>query len=389
MRSCGLFRLGVIPALLLAFAAASQGQQNTGQQNPGQQNTNPQNAVQPSGSQQNPPVNQPQSQTPQTPQSTEPAAPQQPASTPPNGTDATSPQSPSSQTPDDSASPPANGGDTGMFVFKKEIEEVVLHATVVDDRQRLAAHLDKTAFAVFEDGKQQAITSFHREDVPVAIGVVIDNSGSMRDKRDQVNQAVLNLIRISNPQDQVFVVNFSQSSYLDQDFTSDINLLEQALHRTTMQGTTALYDAVVAAAAHLQKSQLEKKILLVITDGRDNMSQETLQEATRRLQQKDGPIVYAIGLMGPTSRNSGREALQALADATGGSAFFPQNLGEVGDIARSLAHDIRSQYTIAYKPGNQGAHGTYHPVVVEARATGYGKLTVRTRNGYYAGEPVH
>jgi|HubBroStandDraft_1064217.scaffolds.fasta_scaffold98385_2 Ca-activated chloride channel family protein len=382
MQSCGLFRFSLIPALLLAFAASSLGQ------DAGQQNTN----------QQNPPVNQPQSQAtqPQTPpasqpdrspqQSTEPAATtQQPTTAQPNGTDAASPQATSPQTPDDAA---PSGNDTGMFVFKKEIEEVVLHATVVDDRQRLAAHLDKTAFAVFEDGKQQSITSFHREDVPVAIGVVIDNSGSMRDKRDQVNQAVLNLIRISNPQDQVFVVNFSQNSYLDQDFTSDINLLEQALHRTTMQGSTALYDAVVAAAAHLQKSQLEKKILLVITDGRDNMSKDTLQEATRQLQQKNGPTVYAIGLMGPTSRNSGREALQSLADATGGSAFFPQNLDEVGDIARNLAHDIRSQYTIAYKPGNQGAKGTYHPVMVEARAAGYGKLTVRTKNGYYAGEAV-
>ena len=381
MQSCGLFRFSLIPTLLLAFAASSVGQQNsTGQENTGQQNSPANQAQSPATQPQMPPAAQSE-QPPQQP--TEPAATTQQAT--PGKPDATSPQTSPPQSPDDSA---PSGNDTGMFVFKKEIEEVVLHATVVDDRQRLAAHLDKAAFAVFEDGKPQAITSFHRDDVPVAIGVVIDNSGSMRDKRDQVNEAVLNLIRISNPQDQVFVVNFSQNSYLDQDFTSDIHLLEQALHRTTMQGSTALYDAVVAAAAHLQKSQLEKKVLLVITDGRDNMSKDTLQEATRQLQQKNGPTVYALGLMGPTSRNSGREALQSLSDATGGSAFFPQNLDEVGDIARNLAHDIRSQYTIAYKPGNQGAKGTYHPVMVEARAAGYGRLTVRTKNGYYSGEAV-
>lgn len=295
---------------------------------------------------------------------------------------------PSANQPSISPESPSNG-DSGMFVFKKQVEEVVLHATVVDDKQRPAAHLDRGAFTVIEDGQPQTITSFRREDVPVAIGIVIDNSSSMRDKRDQLNQAVLNLVRASNPQDQVFVVNFSQNPYLDQDFTSNIGLLENALHRTTMQGTTALYDAIVASAIHIEKdTRLEKKILLVITDGKDNMSRATLQEATRRLQEKDGPTLYAIGLMGMQQQNSGREALQKLADATGGSSFFPASLDEVGAITLGLAHDIRSQYTIAYKPQDQKDRTSYHPIVVEAQAAGYGKLTVRTRNGYYSGETV-
>jgi VWFA-related protein len=275
-----------------------------------------------------------------------------------------------------------------MFVFRKQVQEVVLHATVVDDKQRLAAHLDRGAFTVTEDGQLQTITSFRREDVPVAIGIVIDNSSSMRDKREQLNQAVLNLVRASNPQDQIFVVNFSQSPYLDQDFTSSINLLENALRRTTMQGTTALYDAVVASAIHIEKeARLEKKVLLVITDGKDNMSRATLQEATRRLQEKNGPTLYAIGLM-RAEQNSGRTALQQLADATGGTSFFPESLDEVGSITLGLAHDIRSQYTIAFKPTDENARSTFHPILVEARAPGYGKLIVRTRNGYYAGETV-
>ncbi|MGH9493381.1 MAG: VWA domain-containing protein, partial [Candidatus Sulfotelmatobacter sp.] len=233
----------------------------------------------------------------------------------------------------------------------------------------------------------QAITSFHREDVPVAIGIVIDNSSSMRDKREQLNQAVLNLVRASNPQDEVFIVNFSQNPYLDQDFTSNISLLENALHRTTMQGTTALYDAVVASAIHIEKdARLEKKVLLVITDGKDNMSRATLEEATRRLQEKNGPTLYAIGLMEAQQGNSGSEALQKLAQATGGSAFFPESIGDVGAITLGLAHDIRSQYTIAFKPQDEKSQSAFHPIVVEARAPGYGKLTVRTKNGYYSGE---
>jgi Ca-activated chloride channel homolog len=304
-----------------------------------------------------------------------------PRSSPPPTQSAPSPGSPSIQE--------ESGADEGSFVFKKQVEEVVLHATVVDEEQRLATHLDRSAFTVFEDGRPQTITSFRREDVPVAIGIVIDNSGSMRDKRAKVNQAVLNLIRASNPKDEVFVVNFSQNSYLDQDFTSNVNLLETALRQTSMKGSTALYDAVVASATHLENNpRLNKKVLLVITDGQDNMSEETLQETIRHLQKSNGPVLYAIGLTGGELQSPGREALQDLASATGGAAFFPASLDQVEDVTRALAHDIRSQYTIAYKPQSEDTKAGYHPIQVEARATGYGKLTVRTRSGVYTGESV-
>lgn len=312
-----------------------------------------------------------------------------PAQQPGSGGAQIEPPSASAQTPN--AQSPTGTDQEGTFVFRKQVQEVVLHATVVDGTGRLESHLDRSAFSVFEDGKPQTITAFRREDVPVAIGIVIDNSSSMRDKREQVNRAVLNLIRASNPQDEIFVVNFTQNSYLDQDFTSDINLLEQALHRSAMRGSTALYDAIVASAAHLKKNaKLEKRMLLVITDGQDNMSRETLREAMRYLGQKDGPAVYAIGLMGLGlgHQDRGREALEQLSNATGGSAFFPQSLEEVNDIASTLAHDIRRQYTIAYKPQNEKANASYHPIQVEARANGYGKLIVRTRGGYYTGEVV-
>jgi Ca-activated chloride channel family protein len=280
-------------------------------------------------------------------------------------------------------SPEPGGGDQGMFVFKKQVEEVFLHATVVDEQRRLVSDLDRGKFEVLDGGVPQAITSFRREDVPVAMGIVIDNSGSMREKREKVNQAVLNLIRASNPRDQIFVVNFGQEPYLDQDFTSDVNLLQTALHQVSAKGSTALYDAIVASAGHLQSSPLEKKVLLVITDGQDNMSRETLQEASQRLQQANGPTIYAIGLLGSGLSGTGREALQRLADRTGGVAYFPDTLDQVDSTTHTVAHDIRHQYLIAYKPKNQNAKPGYQSVKVEARAPGYGKLTVRTRTGYY------
>jgi Ca-activated chloride channel family protein len=314
------------------------------------------------------------------------SAPQQAAPPAPGNTD--SQNAPAAQEPLNAE--PSGNDQGGMFVFKKQVEEVVLHATVYDEERRMVPGLDKNAFAVYDEGALQPITSFRREDVPVAMGIVVDNSGSMRDKREKVNQAVLNLIRASNPRDEIFVVNFSQKYYLDQDFTGDVNLLQAALHQVSAKGSTALYDAIVASAVHLKNNpRLEKKVLLVITDGQDNMSQETLQEASRRLQQANGPTLYAVGLLGSGMQSSGRDALQHLAAGTGGVAYFPDTLDQVDNITRTVAHDIRGQYMLAYKPHNQNAKPGYQAVRVEAHAPGYGKLTVRTRSGYFPPEGAH
>ncbi len=282
----------------------------------------------------------------------------------------------------------AGSEDQGRFVFKKQVQEVVLHATVVDEMGRLVTSLDRSAFAVYQNGQPETITSFRREDVPVALGIVVDNSGSMRDKRSKVSQAVLNLIRMSNPQDEAFIVNFSQTPYLDQDFTSNANLLQTALHRVSSRGSTALYDAVVASDVHLHNNpRLEKKVLLVITDGQDNMSRETLEDAIRKLQSNKGPTVYAIGLSDQGMTKSAREALQDLASSTGGVAYFPRDLNEVDEITRTVAHDIRSQYTLTYNPGGNIGEG-YQRIQVVARGPAHTRLAVRTRNGYYPGETL-
>jgi Ca-activated chloride channel family protein len=291
--------------------------------------------------------------------------------------------------PADQAGPEPGADDqSSMFVFKKEVEEVMLHATVTDAQRNLVPNLDKSVFTILENGVAQPITSFRRQDVPVAMGIVIDNSGSMRDKRDAVNRAVLSLIRASNPQDEIFVVNFSQNYYLDQDFTSDVRLLETALHQVSSAGSTALYDAIVASAVHLRNNpRLEKKVLLVITDGEDNMSQETLEEAMSRLQLKNGPTIYAIGLLGSGMQRRGKDALQKLAQDTGGVAYFPDSLNQVADITSTVAHDIRTQYMIAYRPKNRDAKPDNGKVRVEAHAPGYAKLSVETRSAYaYGGD---
>jgi Ca-activated chloride channel homolog len=271
------------------------------------------------------------------------------------------------------AAPPTTGATTleetdnpqpaddqsSVFVFKTQVREVILHATVVDEQRRLVTNLDRPAFTAFENGVPQATTSFRREDVPVAMGIVIDNSGSMREKRDKV-------------------------------FTGDTNLLQEALQKVSAQGSTALYDAIVASAVHLKNNtRVERKVLLVITDGRDNASQETLRAAIRRLQQENGPTVYAIGLLGDELQQADTGALQSLAEVTGGVAFFPKRLDEVADITRVVARDIHSQYTIGYKPTDHSKNGGYRAIEVRVQTPGHRKFTVRTRSGYFAGEAVH
>jgi len=299
-------------------------------------------------------------------------------------------QSPSQPSQSESPASPSRqqqeSQDNGTFVIRKDVDEVLLHATVIDDKQRIVTDLGRSAFSVFEDGKPQTIISFRHEDIPVAMGIVIDNSGSMREKRNKVNQAALNLVRSSNPQDEVFVVNFNDEYYLDQDFTNDLLKLKEALEKIDARGGTALYEAVVASADHLKRdARLERKVLFVVTDGEDNASRETLEQAVKQLQEENGPSVYAIGVLGDEEHpKRARRALEIIAQRTGGLAFFPRTLDEVDEISRQVAHDIRNQYTIGYKPTNPKGTGGFRTIRVDAKAKGHSKMVVRTKSGYYA-----
>lgn len=285
--------------------------------------------------------------------------------------------------------PKGKTADQG-YLFHAQVEEVMLYATVVDPRNRIVTNLDKTNFTVYEDNVPQQITSFHRQDIPVSLGLVIDNSGTMRDKRPAVNQAALNLVRASNPKDEVFVENFTNSDdlILDQGFTSNVSLLKEALEKVSSHGSTALYDAVVAGSSYLASgAKHDKKILLVITDGEDNASVKTLEEAVNAVQKENGPTIYTIGLLDKKDRASkrARRALERLSLETGGIAFFPSSLNEVDAISREIASDIRSQYAIGYKPLRPQSEGGFRSVRVEA-SEGKNKLQVRTKSGYFAGE---
>jgi Ca-activated chloride channel family protein len=310
----------------------------------------------------------------------------------------TAPAQPSAQQDQKPANPPPQAqspeekkdqkvDDQGVFVFKKDVDEVLLHASVIDDKQHIVTNLDRGAFTVFEDGKQQSIVSFRHEDIPVAMGIVIDNSGSMREKRNKVNQAALNLVRSSNPKDEVFIVNFNDEYYLDQDFTNDLLKLKDALEKIDARGGTALFDAVVASAEHLKRNaRLEKKVIFVVTDGEDNASNENLEQAIKQLQEENGPSVYAIGILGDEEHpKKARRALEIIAQRTGGIAFFPKTLDEVDEISKTIAHDIRNQYTIGYKPTTPKSAGGFRQIRLDAHAKGHNKLMVRTKSGYYAG----
>lgn len=333
------------------------------------------------------PAQAPGTQAPSGANQTAPAAGQTPAAQSPAGQTPTG-QTPGAQTPapDQGPAQGPSATDNGTFVFRTEAREVILHATVVDDRNRLVTSLTKPDFTVLENGQPQQIRQFKMEDFPVAMGIVVDNSGSMREKREEVNKAAVNLVRSSNPDDQVFVVNFSDEYFLDQDFTSDIKKLEAALEHVESRGGTALYDAVVASADQLAKSPLQRKVLFVVTDGQDDASQESLEDAVHRLQQESGPVVYAIGLLGDDKTRRAKRAMEMLAERTGGIAFFPPTLGDVDQISTTIAHDIRNQYTISYQPSTPKTVGGFRTIHVDARARPYKKLTVRTRSGYYPGQ---
>jgi VWFA-related protein len=295
------------------------------------------------------------------------------------------------QTTPGSATPAQPAAHTGSqpFTYKTSVSEVVLYATVVDNHQHLVTSLQKQDFTVYENNVPQTISSLGQEDVPVSLAILVDNSGSMAQKRAAVNRAAIDMIQASNPQDEAFIVNFSDEAFLDQDFTSNVDLLRKGLSHIDSQGGTALYDAVIAAADHLAKqAKHPKQVILIITDGEDNSSSATLAETVRRIQDLNGPIVYSIGLLYDESDHTqgrrARKALQSLSDETGGIAFFPKSLDQVDTIAAEVAQDIRHQYILGYHPTQPISQGGYRAIRVEAKAKGVGKLSVRTRAGYFA-----
>ena len=278
--------------------------------------------------------------------------------------------------------------DTGT-VIRTDVRLVDLHTTVIDKTGHLVLNLPQSAFAVYENGVKQQIRKFMREDVPVSMGLIVDNSGSMRMKRAAVEAADLALVNDSNHDDEVFIVNFNDEAFLDLPpgklFTNDIKEMKEALTRVDSRGGTALFDAIRMSIGHVkEKGHRDKKVLVVVTDGDDNSSNITLESLVKAAQQS-GVLIYSVGLLSEEERGAARsaeKALKALAVATGGEAFFPKDVSEVDRIAHQVARDIRGQYSIQYTPSNTAMDGTYRQIRVTVNASGH--PTVRTRSGYYA-----
>jgi VWFA-related protein len=274
------------------------------------------------------------------------------------------------------------------FVLHTDVEEVVLNATVLDGN-RLVPGLKQDNFQILEDGVKQSIISFQHTDLPVSIALVVDNSGSMARKRPSVNKSALDLIQASNPQDEAFVVNFSDEAFIDQEFTSDVNKLQDGLGHIDSKGGTALYDAVAASADKLAAdAKRPKQVLILITDGEDNASTTNLEDTIRRVQRLSGPVIYSIGLlfgdeMSRAEVRHARRALEMLSTETGGIAFFPKSIENIDQIAAEVARDIRNQYTIGYRSTKPTTEPGFRRIQIDAEAKGMGKLTVRARTGYF------
>jgi Ca-activated chloride channel homolog len=304
-------------------------------------------------------------------------------------------QPPASASPQ---TPSVEKGQSGGYTIVAKVNLVVLPATVVDTKGHLVSDLTASDFKVYENQVLQNVQVFKHADIPVSVGIVIDDSGSMKEKRPAVNAAALAFVETSNPQDQVFVVNFNDTAYIDTpgDFASNMEDLRGSLDKIDSRGGTALFDAVYTSLDHLRLGNRDKKVLLVITDGVDNESRYTLDELLRYAQESN-VMVYTIGLLGEEDSQSqlfthlshddkkARKDLELMAKDTGGEAYFPRSLEEVNTTCHAIAHDIRNQYTLAYYPTNKAFDGTFRAVHVDAFMHGtHKKLVVRTRPGYYA-----
>ena len=281
--------------------------------------------------------------------------------------------------------PPSRPGDD--YTFKVNVDVVVLRATA-DDRKNLpVSGLAQEDFQVYEDGVLQPIKYFSHEDIPVTVGLVVDNSGSMRPKRQDVIAAALAFARSSNPQDQMFVVNFNEKvSFglpVNMAFTDQVPQLQVALSSVEADGETALYDAIAVALEHLKKGVRDKKVLIVVSDGGDNASKHKLTEIMVLAGQSNA-IIYTIGIFDDQDPDRNPAVLKRLAKETGGESFLPESLADVTPICGRIARDIRNQYTIAYVPTNRKRDGTYRAIQVKAGAPGHGHLSVRTRTAYFA-----
>jgi Ca-activated chloride channel homolog len=285
--------------------------------------------------------------------------------------------------------PPAEQDhDPDSFRLSVDVAWVVLHATVTEREGGLVHTLGVQDFEVYEDGVRQSVRLFKNEDIPVTVGLVVDHSSTMQPRLAEVSAAARTFVRSSNPEDEVVVINFNERVSLGLPgtlgFTNSAAELERAITSAPAGGQTALYDAIAKGLEQLRAGNLDRKVLVVVSDGGDNASTHTLTQVMK-LAGQSSAVIYTVGIFDEEDPDRNPSVLKRLAEATGGEAYFPKKLSEVTAICERIARDIRHQYTIGYVPTNPSRDSTYRAIRVVAREKGHGKLTVRTRTGYIAG----
>jgi len=289
----------------------------------------------------------------------------------------------------------AQGPQKGQFSI--DVNLVALPVSVVDKDGNAIEGLTEKNFQVLEDNKPQDITLFRHEDVPVSLGMVIDSSGSMKNKKERVYGGALSFVKESNQDDETFVVAFDSSAWLVQDFTGSLGDLVDALDGLDPRLETALFDAVYLSVDHMKKGKFDKKALLIISDGEDNASKWGFNKVLEHVQGAKDVVIFAVGvfeendsrsggLFGKSPQKKAREALRELAELTGGQAYFPKSIDEVAEICRRIARELRNQYTIGYTSQNKSRDGNWRKVTVNLvnPPKNAGKPRVSTRQGYYA-----
>jgi VWFA-related protein len=284
----------------------------------------------------------------------------------------------------------AQAGTDDAYTIQLNANMVILSATVLDGHNVPVSGLGKDNFQIYEDGVLQQVKTFSHDDIPVTIGILVDNSGSMGPKRDDVIAAALAFARSSNPLDQIFVVNFNDRVSFglppDVPFTDRQEELQRAFSGFRTIGQTSLYDGLAVALDHLRQGSRDKKVLLLISDGGDNASKNSLAQVIN-MAKHSAAIIYAIGIFDEHDGDQNPGVLKRFAKETGGEVFFPESSKDVPSICEGIAHDIRSQYTLTYVPANTLQDGRYRSIQVIASAPGRGRLSVRTRAGYFV--PLH
>ena len=272
--------------------------------------------------------------------------------------------------------------------LRKDVDLVLVPVTVTDPMNRLVAGLEKDSFVLLENGQPQQIRSLSTEDAPISLGVLFDVSGSMVDKIEESRQAVVEFFRTANPQDEFFVVTFSDRPEVLVNFTSSVDDIQNRLPYAVPQGATSLLDAIYLGMNRMRQAHNDRKALLIISDGGDNRSRYTEDEIKDMVREADIQI-FAMGLFnghGTTPEElHGPELLAAITGATGGQTFFIHSPKELPDVATKIGIELRNQYLLGYRPANPAHDGKWRKIKVKMNPpTGLPPLHVYAKAGYYA-----